>query len=337
MLHATLHLVGVSNGSLMNERDMVDTHSADRHVDDLAVGVQLLCGSRVEDSRSCNSAVGSFGVSRSRGWVFTAYYESSEVGDQELFLMLQGVQYFLYGWEKCPSTGRLHAQGFLYLKNACSHRSARLRLRPHHVERQQGSVDSNVVYCSKSGDTRSAGVRPLSSKEKGETEQTKWRGVRLAIMEGRLDDIDDSIYIRYYSSIRAIQKDNMLKVADAPDVCGIWIHGPAGCGKSRYARETYADAYCKPTNKWWDGYKGEKFVIIDDWDPSHSKYLTYHLKMWSDRYSITAEIKGGALNIRPEKIIVTSQYSIEECFEDCASRDAIRRRFTVIPPAYFSS
>lgn len=124
-------------------------------------------------------------------------------------------------------------------------------------------------------------------------------------------------------------KDFMPACADADDVTGVWIWGAAGVGKSRKAREDYPGSYLKMCNKWWDGYNGEETVIIDDVD-THHQCLAHHFKIWSDRYAFLAEIKGGAIRIRPKKIVVTSQFAPEHVFLEAEALAAIRRRFTVI-------
>ena len=59
--------------------------------------------------------------------------------------------------------------------------------------------------------------------------------------------------------------------------------------------------------------------------------MSHFLKKWADRYSFDAEVKGSKLIIRPERIIVTSNYSIEEVFcDDIMMQNAIKRRFEVI-------
>lgn len=99
-----------------------------------------------------------------------------------------------------------------------------------------------------------------------------------------------------------------------PETKGIWYVGKSGCGKSSTARREFPDSYMKLANKWWDGYKGQKTVILDDLDKSHEK-LAYHLKIWGDHYGCTLEIKGGAVASNFEKIIVTSQYYPDDIFE----------------------
>lgn len=106
----------------------------------------------------------------------------------------------------------------------------------------------------------------------------------------------------------------------------IWLWGDAGTGKSANLWRTYPHAYRKLLNKWWDGYENQDVVIIEEMNPTSLKALANHMKLWADRYPFVAEIKGASLYIRPQLIVVTSNYSIRQCLEDAQS---------TIPPESF--
>lgn len=95
-------------------------------------------------------------------------------------------------------------------------------------------------------------------------------------------------------------------------------------------RETFdsSQIYTKYLNKWWDAYEGEPCVLIEDADPTQCKYLAHHFKVWCDRYSFAAEQKNGRIQINPGDFhfVVTSNYSIDECFEG-VDHEAIKERF----------
>lgn len=255
-------------------------------------------------------------------WVFVV----NNYTDQDLVdIPLWDTKYHHFGKEVAPTTGTPHLQGYAIFKqplrlSALKKLHARAKWIP-----AIGNTQQNIVYSGKDGEFFSFGTPP---KEKGPAERERWEAARTAAKEGRLDDIPADIYMRYYRTIKEIKKDHMIKPPDADGVTGVWYWGPPETGKSRKAREDFPDFYEKMQNKWWDGYQGQPYVILDDFD---SKELGHHLKIWADRYSFTAETKGGAISIRPLKFIITSNYS------PCDSRfgwdtdmvAAIRRRFKI--------
>jgi len=123
--------------------------------------------------------------------------------------------------------------------------------------------------------------------------------------------------------------DQEKPLYEADGVRGIWIYGPPGTGKTHMAR-AYGDVYLKAQNKWFDGYIGQKTIVLDDLDKGGA-CLGHYLKIWADKWSCTGEIKGGTVNLQHDYFVVTSNYHPEELWEEDRSMlDAILRRFDLI-------
>ena len=110
-------------------------------------------------------------------------------------------------------------------------------------------------------------------------------GTTKAVEEGYIRVEDAPKLERALQMLRLLGKTSY----EHPTVRGEWHWGVPGAGKSHYVRRTYPDAYIKSQNKWFDGYQGEKVIILDDCD---TDTLSHHLKIWADKYPCKAETKG---------------------------------------------
>lgn len=236
-------------------------------------------------------------------------------------------RYVAYALEHCPTTGKPHFQAFICFHNATTKKSVIKMLPGCHVESMNGSLRQNEVYCSKEGELIERGDKPFSNDDKGRANQLRWQRARELAKSGLVDDIDADIYIQYYNTLKKITKDHMGKPEPLTGTCGLWIYGKSGTGKSHSVITQHPNRYIKPLNKWWDGYQGEDVVHMDEICPEHVKWLTPYLKKWADKWPFDAEVKGGAMQLRPKLLVVTSNYSIEEMCFTSQDADAIKRRF----------
>lgn len=277
-------------------------------------------------------------TTRSRGFCFTHYPPAEGSMDdflEQLFVSARAT-YICAGDEICPNTRRRHYQGYIYFRNARAFTAVRRLLPGCHIGAQRGTVDEAVDYCKKDGLYYEIGSPPINQAAKGESSHTKWTRVVALAEAGDFDELkiqEPYLYITMYAKLfqcyqRAlpVPKDLSGKLHDHH----VWIWGPPGTGKSRYARDTWTTAFSKPLNKWWDGYRGEETVLLDDVELD-SIGMKHHIKIWSDRYPFIAQVKFGHISIRPDRLIVTSNYSPAEVFDaSTVLFEAVARRFDVI-------
>lgn len=82
---------------------------------------------------------------RVRAWAFTAY-------DEEIVGRLKteaGIAAMVVGEEICPTTGRLHYQGYIRFEQPRRFSWWKLHYPPLHVDPRKGTEMQNAVYCRK--------------------------------------------------------------------------------------------------------------------------------------------------------------------------------------------
>lgn len=201
----------------------------------------------------------------------------------------------------------------------------------HHGNYQPAKSWQAVLgYCKKGGnfianiDTESAKSKKAARNLELLTEQPK-----------QLIDSGSIGVFQLSSLIKARASYTLLYDAiTTDDVRGVWVTGLSGAGKSHFVRSRHPanELFLKSQNKWWDGYSGESFVLLDDFD-HQGVCLSHYLKIWADRWGCSGEIKGATINLRHTTFYVTSQYTVDELwpgneFEEV--REAISRRFQFI-------
>lgn len=233
-------------------------------------------------------------------------------------------------WQQEQAGGPSHYQGYVEFGTR-KQLTAMKKINPRaHWEVRKGTQGQAIDYCKKE-DTRIAGPWEIGSPfESKQGQRSDLESVARAIVQGEsvrsIAMESPHLYVQYGRGLHSLATISK-QAYNHDDVRGEWYWGAPGTGKSRKAREDNPDAFIKAQNKWFDGYEGQKVIILDDLD---TNVLGHYLKIWADRYACPGEIKGSTCNLVHEKIIITSNYSIDDLWpEDEQMRDAIKRRFKV--------
>lgn len=267
-------------------------------------------------------------MSKSRGWCFTIN-NPTILDDIEIdsILLEPTLVYFVRGKE-CGEEGTPHYQGFVRFQHPVSLGRVKSFLSRAHLEVQRGSSVQAATYCKKDGDFMEHGELPA---ERGSNTRTMWKEVIALGEEGKLDEIKEKypqVYFLHKPKILALR---LRAPTVLPELTNEWWVGATGTGKSRKLWAEYPNHFAKGLNKWWDGYDNEEIVAIEEMTPAAGQWLAHYLKIWADRYPFSPEIKGSTIKkIRPKKVIVLSNYTIEECFPEAQDSIPLRRRFKVV-------
>lgn len=269
-------------------------------------------------------------TNRGRHWCLTInnwFPQELEVFDK--LYVDKNLAYYVAGKEVGES-GTPHLQCYLYTTKNFSFTQVknwfpRARIAPKY---KKATPQQAANYCKKDEDYIEDGILPEPQFKAGaKGTQIKWETVKELAQKGDLDSIEPKVFVQNYRTLKQIAMDFQTKAKELEDVCGEWIYGKPGVGKSYTARKENPDLFDKPINKWWDNYNNEACVLLDDF-PKDGTYMTQFLKRWGDRYPFPAEIKNHVRQIRPQKIVVTSNYHPSDIFKD-DDLEAILRRFKV--------
>lgn len=239
------------------------------------------------------------------------------------------MHYLLIGREICPETDRPHIQGFVQFVNDLSIREFKKKYSSSaHLEWRKGTVQENLDYCKKEDDWTEFGI-PRHGKQ---GKRSDWDSCHKDIKNGmKLGDIMINycnLWLRYSNGIKSIyfnyKQMNAPKIRNIRVVCYV---GVSGSGKT--SRVPIDDTFwVNLDNKkefLFDGYMGEKVILLDDFDGQIS--YNYMLRIL-DRYTLPLNIKNGRMMAEWEEVYITSNVTPELWYPRGAR--ALKRRITLL-------
>ena len=238
------------------------------------------------------------------------------------------VNYIKGQLEYGSSTGYLHWQVMVAFKaKATCAKVKEIFGQECHVEISR-SAAANDYVCKE--DTRVEGTQFELGRLAMKRDAPKdWDLVRANAEQGNFKEIPSDVFIRCYGNLKRIAVDSLIPHAQEKEVYVFW--GSTGTGKSRRAwDEATWDAYPKdPNSKFWDGYRGQENVVIDEFRGAIS---ISHMLRWLDRYPTIVEVKGSSCVFNAKRIWITSNLGPEMWYPDLDAETtmALRRRFTQV-------
>lgn len=272
-------------------------------------------------------------------WAFTLYptqgdtQPSDEIAGcvEDALKEAGGVAAYVFQLECCPDTGRFHYQGHIVCRGRMRRNQVKRCFRGAfdraeetvHVEPAR-DAKASIGYAQKDtsrvdGPWKGGDVTLVAVGAAVQGKRSDILAVMEMAMDGKSeDDIMDAfptVYFHHAHKIRNIiartQAKNRAKLVDTgggePTVTIYW--GKSGVGKTRriYQKHGAMAVYAplvQDRTIWWEGYNGQKVLLLDDFDPESMK-LPLLLKL-CDRYAVQLPVKGGSMTANFEYIYFTS-------------------------------
>lgn len=235
----------------------------------------------------------------------------------------KNVRFLVFQKELCPKSGRPHLQGYVELRTPTKYETVQNYWPPlgkFHLKNAKGSQAQNVAYCTKA-ETRIQ--EPCFHGEKAEQgRRTDLESIAHDLMGGAsmldLLESNPAVVIRNFKGLQFAQMQTDLPKKRAEPTL-YYLCGAAGCGKSYVTREMVEtefknDAYwcAEHVNGWFDGYRGEKVIVFDDFT---GKYPLNDMLKLLDYGPLRINVKGGYVTVKADTFIFTSNFPVEQQYQ----------------------
>lgn len=259
--------------------------------------------------------------------------------------------YLVYGEETGTLCGTPHLQIYFELKDAMSYTACNKKLFNAWYKKRGGTPKQAAGYCKK-GDEQATDYAWFYDHP-----APSWIGQEFGQLsqQGKRTDIDDVVemivhekcpmravalahpaqYVKYNRGLTALRSIIMEPrcLAKAPEVIVLW--GATGTGKTRDALTKYWPEvphykWKSSNGQWWDGYDGEKKIIIEEF---RGTMIWADLLDLLDRNECRVPVKGGFVQIQADKFVICSPKPPAAWYKDDDEYDKIgqlRRRITTI-------
>lgn len=251
--------------------------------------------------------------------------------------------------EICPDTGNTHLQCYFEFEGRYIRSTITKRLKPitrFHWEVRKKPALACIKYCSKT-ETRADPAAepviygtpsvPMSGNALGAAQQKGLTEFAEAIRDNKMSTLDVSqadpyTFVKHFKGLERLESISRPPLAMERRICV--YYGLSGSGKTRTAYEIAHSQYdekdiytfhklASGTTEWWDGYTGQKCVIVDEM--LGSKFLFDRFLQILDRHPVTVPFKGGSTQFAAELIIITSNKKPSEWYGG-GSWNILRRR-----------
>lgn len=251
-------------------------------------------------------------VRRARRFMFT-HYPEEEIKEIHPASNSDKIRYMIWQNELCPKTGRLHVQGYVQFTNPmCLKGMKDIFGNTCHFDKCRGNESQCIAYCSKE-----------ESKLSGPWEY----GIKAGSTQGKRNDLVDFVnrcldkptdlelleehpaeWAKYEKVpgrvINALIEDECRYKEREMHIFLLW--GKTGSGKTHHALE-YSSDYFKLElyngGIWFDRYKGQETLIIDEFDGQLSINL---MKKILDKWPLQLPVKGASTWAAWKTVIIIS-------------------------------
>lgn len=259
-----------------------------------------------------------------RKWFFTIW--NMKLDWEELYSDYQDIiRYLIVQKEKAPKTGRLHWQGAIHFYNPKQLSTIRRLLNLGKGEEsgdlrpQRGSNKQVKDYCHKA--KTSVGFQFEFGKPSQQGLRTDLEDIKARIIK---EESDYSImgdhfgsYMRYYKGFQFFRAEHLKSQSFKYRSLDVeFLSGPTACGKTSkaYQENETKDIFkinCSDGLKWFDGYTGQKVLILDEF--KNQIQLTRMLDLL-DGHQCRLEFKGGMTYALWTKVYITTNLRREDIY-----------------------